>query len=227
MGAGWRDSFLPLAAETEALYADAIAVLKAEGAEVVEDPFAGRGWVELYGERPRVGSVGTHDMLVYLARTRPGCGLLHQSRSGRSCPGGRFAADGDPAIRRRPRRPRRGTPSRHGAWRCAPSSARSSLPTNSTDSSFPRRANPSGRWSRTPSAPEYRPNNHAELPSNIINDIGLPTVTVPFAYYADGTPFVLAFIGDLWSDADLLAWAYDLEQATMARVAPRLSEGPG
>ncbi len=60
--------------------------------------------------------------------------------------------------------------------------------------------------------------------SNIVNDIGLPTVTVPFAYYADGTPFVLAFIGDLWSDANLLAWAYDLGRATMARVAPRLSE---
>jgi len=41
---------------------------------------------------------------------------------------------------------------------------------------------------------------------------------------SDGTPFVLAFIGDLWSDANLLAWAYDLERATMARVAPRLSE---
>ncbi|MCY4573239.1 MAG: hypothetical protein OXF01_10615, partial [Gemmatimonadetes bacterium] len=75
--------------------------------------------------------------------------------------------------------------------------------------------------------PQYRPNNHAELPSNIVNDIGLPTVTVPFAYYDDGTPFVLAFIGDLWSDAQLLSYAYDLEQATLARIAPTLTEGPG
>ena len=52
-------------------------------------------------------------------------------------------------------------------------------------------------------------------------------LSVPFAYYADGTPFVLAFIGDLRSDANLLAGAYDLERATMARVAPRLSERRG
>jgi Asp-tRNA(Asn)/Glu-tRNA(Gln) amidotransferase A subunit family amidase len=67
------------------------------------------------------------------------------------------------------------------------------------------------------------PNDHPELPSNIINDIGLPTVTFPYAYYADGTPFNLAFIGDLWTDDKLLAWAYDLEQATRARVQPRLT----
>jgi amidase/aspartyl-tRNA(Asn)/glutamyl-tRNA(Gln) amidotransferase subunit A len=70
------------------------------------------------------------------------------------------------------------------------------------------------------------PNNHPELPSNIINDIGLPTVTVPHSYYEDGTPFVLAFIGDLWSDAALLSYAYAFEQATHARVAPRLVPKP-
>ena len=45
---------------------------------------------------------------------------------------------------------------------------------------------------------------------------------MPFGYYEDGTPFVLAFIGDRWSEADLLAWAYDLEQATRARRPPEL-----
>ena len=44
--------------------------------------------------------------------------------------------------------------------------------------------------------PEYSPNNHPELPSNIVNALGVPVATVPFAYYDDGTPFVLAFIGD-------------------------------
>ena len=47
-------------------------------------------------------------------------------------------------------------------------------------------------------------------------------VTVPFGRYADGMPFVLAFIGDLWTDSDLLGYAYDLEQATRSRRAPSL-----
>ena len=50
-------------------------------------------------------------------------------------------------------------------------------------------------------------------------------VTLPFAYYEDGTPFVLAFVGDIWTEAKLLAFAYDLEQAVGGRVPPHLSEG--
>ena len=75
--------------------------------------------------------------------------------------------------------------------------------------------------------PDYNPNNHPELPSNIVNDMGIPVVTLPFGYYDDGTPFVLAFIGDAWTEAELLGFAYDLEQATKARVAPRLTRETG
>ena len=91
---------------------------------------------------------------------------------------------------------------------------------------FPQAGEPIRPLVEDPERPDYRPNNHAELPSNIINDIGLPTVAVPFGYYDDGTPFVLAFIGDLWTDAELIAYAYDIEQATLARVPPMLVEGP-
>ncbi len=66
-----------------------------------------------------------------------------------------------------------------------------------------------------------------EIPSNIVNDIGLPVVTLPFAYYDDGTPFVLAFIGDLWTEAKLLAYAYDLERATLVRIPPILRKKTG
>ena len=45
---------------------------------------------------------------------------------------------------------------------------------------------------------------------------------MPSAYYDDGTPFVVAFIGDSWTEADLLAYAYDFEQATRARIPPGL-----
>jgi amidase/aspartyl-tRNA(Asn)/glutamyl-tRNA(Gln) amidotransferase subunit A len=77
-----------------------------------------------------------------------------------------------------------------------------------------------------PESPDYKPNNWPELPSNIINDFGVPVVTVPYSYYGDRTPFVLAFIGDLWTEAELLVYAYVLEHATKARVPPRLSVTP-
>jgi len=87
---------------------------------------------------------------------------------------------------------------------------------------FPQAGAPAPPLVEDPERPDYNPNNWPELPSNIINEIGLPVVTVPFGYYDDGTPFVLAFIGDRWSEAELLTWAYDLEQATQARRAPEL-----
>jgi len=55
-----------------------------------------------------------------------------------------------------------------------------------------------------------------------INIAGLPGVTVPAGYYASGSPFNLIFVGHLWSEATLLAMAYDYEQATQHRKAPHL-----
>ena len=55
-----------------------------------------------------------------------------------------------------------------------------------------------------------------------VNLLGTPLVDLPGGYYADGTPFAVAFLGDQWSEADLLGYAYDFEQATQYRVAPNL-----
>ena len=56
-----------------------------------------------------------------------------------------------------------------------------------------------------------------------INIAGLPGVTVPAGYYASGAPFCLIFVGRMWSEADLLAYAYAYECATKHRQAPVLS----
>ena len=224
VGPGWRTSFLPLAPETAAHYSDAVQAVEAEGAEVVEDPFAGSGWVELYGERPGAPS-GSHDMAVYLRGLGPSAAFRSveewEALAGRDFRGGR---------RRPPVAP---TATEEGdafqAWRKEMRELfRAVMGEHDLDGLFfPQAGEPIRPLVEDPDRPEYRPNNHAELPSNIVNDIGLPTVTVPFAYYEDGTPFVLAFIGDLWSDAELLSYAYDLEQATRARIPPTLTEGPG
>ena len=40
----------------------------------------------------------------------------------------------------------------------------------------------------------------------------------------DEWPFVVAFIGDSWTEVELIGYAYALEQATRARRAPALQE---
>lgn len=225
VGLGWRTSFLPLAPETEALYRDAVGILEQEGAEVVEDPFAGRGWVELYDERPRVPSVGSHDLAVYFQGLGPDA-AFHSAEEWEALAGRQFRG------RSGSRPPIAPTATEEAdafqAWRREMRALfRAVLEENDLDGLFfPQAGEPIRPLVEDPERPDYRPNNHAELPSNIINDIGLPTVAVPFAYYDDGTPFVVAFIGDLWADADLLAYAYDLEQASLGRVPPVLVEGP-
>ena len=57
-----------------------------------------------------------------------------------------------------------------------------------------------------------------------INIAGLPAVIVPAGYYTSGSPFSLIFVGRLWSEADLLAYAYGYESATQHRKIPVLSQ---
>lgn len=63
----------------------------------------------------------------------------------------------------------------------------------------------------------------SETTVSAINIAGLPAVTVPGGQYANGAPFSLIFVGPLWSEAALLALAYDYEQATHHRVIPQLT----
>ena len=58
-----------------------------------------------------------------------------------------------------------------------------------------------------------------------INIAGLPAVTVPAGYYASGAPFGLVFVGRRWSEAALLAMAFDYETATHHRRTPDLQTG--
>ncbi|PBB40023.1 amidase [Mesorhizobium sp. WSM3866] len=55
-----------------------------------------------------------------------------------------------------------------------------------------------------------------------INIAGLPGVTVPAGYYGSGSPFGLIFVGRMWSEAELLAYAYAYESATRHRNVPAL-----
>jgi Asp-tRNA(Asn)/Glu-tRNA(Gln) amidotransferase A subunit family amidase len=59
-----------------------------------------------------------------------------------------------------------------------------------------------------------------------INIAGIPGVTVPAGKFADGSPFSLLFVGRMWSEGELLAFAFDYEQATKYWKVPELAEEP-
>ncbi len=59
------------------------------------------------------------------------------------------------------------------------------------------------------------------------NLLGTPAVNLSGGFYADGSPFSVQFLGDMWSEGALLSLAYDFEQATHFRVAPTLVPEPG
>ncbi len=237
VGFGWRRQFMPLAPETAELYAKAIAKLKVMGAEVVEDPFAGSGFVDLYKEQPRVPSVSAHDLLVYMHGLGPNA-AFHSPAEWEQITGKNFRATENAGAARggrgapppeRPQQPPT-TPTAteesdaYGAWRMQIRAMfRKVLADNKLDGLFfPQAAGPIRPLVEDPSRPDYSPNNHPEIPSNIINDIGLPVITLPADYYADGMPFNVAFIGDMWTEPQLVGWAYAFEQATKARRAPTL-----
>jgi Asp-tRNA(Asn)/Glu-tRNA(Gln) amidotransferase A subunit family amidase len=236
VGEGWRDDWLPLDSTTEREYRRAVEALKGLGAVVVEDPFLGSGFIELYDERRGVPSQGTHDMFVYMRGLGPNAPFDSieewEMLSGREYRRGRGGRGGRGGGQARPRVPARPSATEEGdayqAWRYRIRNLfRSVLDDHELDGLFfPQSGTPNRDIVEDPERPEFAPNNWAEIPSNIINDLGVPTVTVPFSYYEDGTPFVLAFIGDMWSEAELLAYAYELEQATLARRPPQLAEKP-
>jgi len=230
VGLGWRDQFLPLHEDTEVQYRRAVADLEALGAEVVEDPFLGSGFKEIYGERRGVPSQGAYDMLMYLRGLGPEAAFHSveewERLSGQTFRRGR-GRGGEPTPPARPSATEAGDAFQ--AWRMQIREVfRGVMEENDLDGLFfPQAGVPNRDLIEDPERPEFKPNNWAELPSNVINDIGLPTVTVPYGYFADGTPFVLAFIGDTWTEKELLGFAWAFERAYPARRAPALVEKPG
>lgn len=228
VGTGWRDDFLPLHPETERMYREAVAVLEELGGTAVEDPFEGSGFKELYEERSGVPSQSAYDMHNYLKRLGAGAPFDSveewEALSGRTL--NRVRRDGALAPPARPSATEEGDA--YQAWRHDFRALfRRVLEENQLDALFfPQAGEPNRPLVEDPERPDYKPNNWAELPSNIINDLGMPVVTVPFGHYDDGTPFVLALIGDSWTEAELLSIAYDLERVVEGRRPPELVPAP-
>ncbi|TXL69856.1 amidase [Vineibacter terrae] len=228
-GPGWRDQ--PLSPDAAALYRRAIGELQARGATVVADPFAGSGFAAI--ARPVAGTdydprgmeCIPYDMDRYLKRMGSEAAL------------GSFEAFVAAVAAEDPFAPQ-------GVLALMPT-----LPAFNAGFADPLALPDLSGFIAAREAylavfaevmARHRldalvfPQMRSELPPLTgfdvvqetavceINIAGLPGVTVPAGYYASGAPFSLIFIGPMWSEATLLALAFDYEGATRHRRPPTL-----
>ena len=232
-GPGWRD--LPLSDETVRLYGRAQAELAARGAVLVEDPFAGTGFAALRQPTPPLAEFDArglesvpYDLQKYLERLGPDAALktfaefaAATAREDAFAPSGvlgfmpnlpQFAAClADPS---RPPDLSEFIAAREAYLAIfGEVFARERLDALV----FPQMRDALG--------PLHGPAPIHETVVSEINIAGLPAVTVPAGYHDSGAPFGLVLVGPMWSEATLLALAYDYECATRHRRAPVLVTG--
>jgi amidase len=58
------------------------------------------------------------------------------------------------------------------------------------------------------------------------DESGFPDLTVPAGTTNNGLPVAISFLGQAFSEPQLLGYAYDFEQATHARVLPKNTPNP-
>ncbi len=229
-GTGWRVT--PIAAETQALYDKAMAEIQALGAELVTDPFADTDFASLRrpGEfDPRGLESLPYDLELWLRRLGPSARANSFAKLKALLAEDPFAPGGILG----------GRPNESPVF--APSLADPTAPpdlsaflkartdylalVNTTLDRFgldglvfPQSTDPlPGIFSK---------DGYPATTVSEINIAGLPGVTVPAGCYSNGAPFSLIFIGRMWSEADLLAFAYAYEQATHHRMVPVLEDTP-
>lgn len=229
-GPGWRDQGLSDA--TAALYARAQGELAARGATLVADPFEGTGFAAIRHQAPgpfdRRGLESVpYDLEQYLRRLGPGAAL------------GSFAAFAAATAAQNPFAP--GGVLQHLAGVPAFEACLAD-PTRAPDMAgfIAAREAYLALFDAVMDAHQLDalvfPQMRDALPPlfgdgrilatcvSEINIAGLPGVVMPAGAHAKGEPFCLIFIGRQWSEAGLLAMAFDYEQATGYRVAPALAK---
>ena len=229
-GPGWRD--LPLSAEASELYARAREEITARGATLVADPFAETGFAALARPTPGLNFFDArgmesvpYDLHLYLQRLGPSAAI--RSLEAFAAATKAEAPFGPTGVLRY----------LHAIPAFAPILADPTAPPDLSAFTALREAylaifdavmEAHGLDGLVfPQMRDELPPLHAGRAINEttvceINIAGLPGVTVPAGFYASGAPFNLIFVGRMWSEADLLGFAYDYEQATHHRRAPAL-----
>jgi len=232
-GPGWRN--LPLSTEAASLYDRAKGELEAQGAVLVEDPFLGSGFAALRQPTPPLEEFDArglesvpYDMQKYLERMGPDVALRSFAEFAKAtAKEDAFAPSG--VLGFMPNLPQFAA--------CLADPARppdlsefiavKAAYLEIFDAVFTRERLDALAFPQMRSAlpPLHGTEPIHETTVSEINIAGLPGVTVPAGYYASGAPFGLVFVGRMWSEADLLAYAYAYEAATKHRRAPVLRAG--
>lgn len=77
-------------------------------------------------------------------------------------------------------------------------------------------------WSNPPRRIEDTTSPTGDNSQHIAPHTGLPAITLPMGFTGEGLPAGMSLLGALFSEATLLGYAYDYEQATLHRQAPAL-----
>ncbi|TCZ52945.1 amidase [Roseicella aquatilis] len=230
-GLGWRNQ--PLSAETAELYARAQREIMARGAALAADPFEGSGFAEIrqpvseqYQFDARGLESAAYDLQKYLERMGPKAAIRSFADFAEATKAqDAFGPDG--VLQYLHRLP-------GFAAALADPSVPPPMPEFVAARAAYRRIFDAVMEARGLDALVF-PQMRADLPPlhgeeliqettvSEINIAGLPGVTVPAGFYASGSPFCLIFVGCMWSEAQLLAYAHDYETATRHRRAPRVA----
>jgi Asp-tRNA(Asn)/Glu-tRNA(Gln) amidotransferase A subunit family amidase len=230
-GQGWRN--LPLSKETTELYARALSELEAQGATLVDDPFKGSGFADL--RKPTMAGFEfdargleslPYDLQQYLKRLGPKAALKTFAQFGEATKAeDAFATGGVLAF----------MPTLPAFLACAadpatPPDMSEFIALRETHLAIFASVFAAHRLDglilpqmREQLAPRDGQDYIHETTVSEINIAGLPGVTFPAGYYASGAPFNLIAVGPMWSEADLLGFAYAYEQATRYRKPPVLA----
>ena len=232
-GQGWRN--LPLSPEADDLYARALRELEAQGATLVEDPFAGSGFADL--RTPTVPGTEydargleslPYDLGRYLARLGPQAALKTFAEFAAAtkaedpfAPGGVLSymprLAGFRASLAEPARPP--DMSEFIALRETHLAIFNAVfAKHNLDAIIMPQM-------RQQLALREADDIIHETTVSEINIAGLPGVTFPAGYYNSGSPFNLIAVGPMWSEAQLIGVAFAYEQATHHRKAPVLISG--
>ncbi len=229
-GPGWRPQ--PLSDGTAALYQRAQREIAGRGAVCVDDPFAGTGFAAIGRPMPGPGYYderGTesvpYDLQQYLQRLGPNAALRSFAEFAKATaaqsafgPKGvlRYLAD-MPAFKASVADPN--VPPDMSEFAAVREAYLDSFNTVMDSHRLDALVFPQ---MRDPLPPLHGGEPIHETTVSEINIAGLPGVVVPAGVYDTGAPFCLIFVGRQWSEADLLAFAFDYEQATQYRRAPAL-----
>lgn len=233
-GPGWSANLGKLPPDTEEQYRKAIAQIEALGAIAVVDPFASSGFVDLApadgSYDPRGSDAHAYDLDLYLKnlgesavvhsldelQVKIGVNLFEKSGPLD------YYAEQLPVLQQSYKKPGI-APDLSDFTQLRESYLRvfnQVMNENNLDALvFPQMVEPVG---------DVYDSFIESTNSSPINIAGVPGVVVPSGAYPGGQPFSLIFIGRLWSEGQLLAYAFDYEHAVKGRLVPAsLATTPG